>query len=257
MSAPEDAIEAITGNSALTRASRPPRQGKRLLGDVHRDPRCGPPDQGGPHAGRPGRRNGPLLERRRRSEPARLRARRSRHRGDLQSGGWLADGHLLAVAAAFPFKDVDPFIEFIRISKPSASSALKMPLFLARHPGAIGTLKENLAVLKPPPSYAAITLRGACLPLARRRRRGPFRPLRLEAHGRAAASRAQERRKGWDATTCARSSKGASPRTRSDSSSRSRSPAPGTTRRSVERLAEDRERVVVGELEVGRERRGR
>jgi catalase len=56
----------------------------------------------------------------------------------------------------FPFKDPGPFVEFIRLSKPSASSALKMPLFLARNPAAIGTLRQNLALLKPPPSYAAI-----------------------------------------------------------------------------------------------------
>ena len=56
----------------------------------------------------------------------------------------------------FPFKDPEPFVEFIRLSKPSASSALKMPLFLARHPSAIGALRVNLAALKPPPSFAAI-----------------------------------------------------------------------------------------------------
>jgi catalase len=57
----------------------------------------------------------------------------------------------------FPFKGPDPFVEFIRLSKPSPSSAAKLPLFLARHPGAIGSLRGNLALLKPPPSYASIT----------------------------------------------------------------------------------------------------
>jgi len=57
----------------------------------------------------------------------------------------------------FPFKDAAPFVEFIRLSKPTASSALRLPLFLARNPGAIGALRGNLALLKPPPSYAAIT----------------------------------------------------------------------------------------------------
>jgi catalase len=57
----------------------------------------------------------------------------------------------------FPFKGPDPFVEFIRLSKPSASSALRLPLFLARNPGAIGALRGNLALLKPPPSYTAIT----------------------------------------------------------------------------------------------------
>ena len=56
----------------------------------------------------------------------------------------------------FPFKGPGPFVEFIRLSKPSVSSALKMPLFLARNPAAIGALRQNLALLKPPPSYAAI-----------------------------------------------------------------------------------------------------
>jgi catalase len=56
----------------------------------------------------------------------------------------------------FPFKGPDPFVEFIRVTKPSVASALRLPLLLARHPGAIGTIGSNLALLKPPPSYAAI-----------------------------------------------------------------------------------------------------
>jgi catalase len=57
----------------------------------------------------------------------------------------------------FPFREPGPFVEFIRVSKPSLSSALKLPLFMARHPAAIGPLIGNLALLKPPPSYAALT----------------------------------------------------------------------------------------------------
>ena len=72
----------------------------------------------------------------------------------------LADGSRTDISSQtlprFPFKDPAPFVEFIRLSKPSASSALKMPLFLARHPSAIGALRVNLAALKPPPSFAAI-----------------------------------------------------------------------------------------------------
>jgi catalase len=72
----------------------------------------------------------------------------------------LADGSRTDISCQtlprFPFKGPDPFVEFIRLSKPSASSALKLPLFLARHPGAIATLRGNLALLKPPPSYASI-----------------------------------------------------------------------------------------------------
>ncbi len=56
----------------------------------------------------------------------------------------------------FPFKDAGPFVEFIRISKPTASSALKLPLFLVRNPAAIPSIGRNLALLRPPPSYAAI-----------------------------------------------------------------------------------------------------
>jgi catalase len=57
----------------------------------------------------------------------------------------------------FPFKEPGPFVEFIRLSKPTAASALKLPLFMARNPRAIGPLMGNLALLKPPPSYAVLT----------------------------------------------------------------------------------------------------
>jgi catalase len=72
----------------------------------------------------------------------------------------LADGSRTDISAQslprFPFKDVDPFVEFIRLSKPSLGSAARLPLFLARNPAAIGALRANLAALRPPPSYAAI-----------------------------------------------------------------------------------------------------
>ncbi len=72
----------------------------------------------------------------------------------------LADGSRTDISSQslrrFPFKGVDPFVEFVRLSKPSPSSALRLPLFLARNPGAIGALRANLAGLRPPPSYAAI-----------------------------------------------------------------------------------------------------
>jgi catalase len=73
----------------------------------------------------------------------------------------LPDGSRTDISAQtlprFPFKGPGPFVEFLRLSKPSLSSAMKMPLFLARNPAAIGTLRENLRLMKPPPSYAAIT----------------------------------------------------------------------------------------------------
>ena len=72
----------------------------------------------------------------------------------------LADGSRTDISSQtlprFPFKDVEPFVEFLRLSKPSTSSAVRMPLVLARHPSALGALRVNLAALKPPPSFAAI-----------------------------------------------------------------------------------------------------
>jgi catalase len=71
----------------------------------------------------------------------------------------LADGARTDLSAQtvprFPFRDVDPFIELVRVSKPGLTAALKMPLFLARHPRALGALRANLAALQPPPSFAA------------------------------------------------------------------------------------------------------
>jgi catalase len=70
----------------------------------------------------------------------------------------LADGSRTDISAQtvphFPFRDVDPFIEFVRISKPGLAAALKMPLFIARHPRALGSLRANMAALQPPPSFA-------------------------------------------------------------------------------------------------------
>jgi catalase len=70
----------------------------------------------------------------------------------------LADGSRTDISAQtvphFPFRDVDPFIEFVRISKPGLAAALKMPLFIARHPRALGSLRANMAALRPPPSFA-------------------------------------------------------------------------------------------------------
>ena len=73
----------------------------------------------------------------------------------------LADGSRTDISAQtvprFPFRDVDPFVEFVRLSKPGPAAALKLPLFLARHPRAVGALRTNLAALKPPPSFVAPT----------------------------------------------------------------------------------------------------
>lgn len=58
-------------------------------------------------------------------------------------------------APHFPFRTPDEFIEFVRVSKPSLGSALRLPLFLARHPHVARTLRANLAALAPPASFAA------------------------------------------------------------------------------------------------------
>jgi len=72
----------------------------------------------------------------------------------------LPDGSRTDISAQslprFPFKRPEPFIEFIRLSKPSLSSALRRLLDPAPHPGALGSLRATMAALRPPPSYAAI-----------------------------------------------------------------------------------------------------
>ena len=71
----------------------------------------------------------------------------------------LADGSRTDISAQtaprFPFGGVDAFIEFLRLSKPGPAAALRLPLFLARHPGALGGVRANFAALRPPPSFAA------------------------------------------------------------------------------------------------------
>jgi catalase len=71
----------------------------------------------------------------------------------------LSDGSRTDISAQtvprFPFRDVDPFIELVRASQPGLTGALKMPLFIARHPRSLGSLRMNLAALQPPPSFAA------------------------------------------------------------------------------------------------------
>jgi catalase len=58
-------------------------------------------------------------------------------------------------APHFPFRTPDEFIEFVRLSKPGLSAAIRLPLFLARHPHVARTLRANLAALAPPASFAA------------------------------------------------------------------------------------------------------
>lgn len=71
----------------------------------------------------------------------------------------LADGSRTDISAQtvphFPFRDVGAFIEFVRLSRPGRAGALKLALFFARHPRALGASRRNLAALRPPPSFAA------------------------------------------------------------------------------------------------------
>lgn len=71
----------------------------------------------------------------------------------------LPDGSRTDISAQtvprFPFRDVEPFLDFVRASKPGPAAALKLALFLARHPRALRSLRMNLAALKPPASFAS------------------------------------------------------------------------------------------------------
>jgi catalase len=71
----------------------------------------------------------------------------------------LADGSRTDISAQtvprFPVRDVDAFIELVRLSRPGRAGALKLALFVARHPSALGALRLNRAALEPPPSFAA------------------------------------------------------------------------------------------------------
>jgi catalase len=71
----------------------------------------------------------------------------------------LADGSRTDISAQtvprFPVRDVDAFIELVRLSRPGRAGALKLALFVARHPRALGALRMNRAALAPPPSFAA------------------------------------------------------------------------------------------------------
>lgn len=72
----------------------------------------------------------------------------------------LPDGSRTDISAQtvprFPFRDVDAFIEFVRIARPGPATPVKLALFVARHPRALAALRANVAALKPPPSFAAL-----------------------------------------------------------------------------------------------------
>jgi catalase len=106
-----------------------------------------------------------------RGEPVPTTVRFSNGSGDPRSADYrpdvrglavafhLADGSRTDISAQtvprFSFRDVDPFIELIRIGEPGLRSAPRLALFLARHPRAITALREVAPTLRPPASYAA------------------------------------------------------------------------------------------------------
>jgi catalase len=72
-------------------------------------------------------------------------------------GFHLTDGSRTDISAQtsprFPVSTPDAFIELVRANKPGLGRLWKMPLFLARHPGALRALPVDAPTLKPPESY--------------------------------------------------------------------------------------------------------
>lgn len=54
----------------------------------------------------------------------------------------------------FPFRTPEGFVEFLRAQAPGAAMAMRLPLYLLRHPGMLGPLQANMPALRPPASYA-------------------------------------------------------------------------------------------------------
>ena len=57
-------------------------------------------------------------------------------------------------APRFPVRTPDAFIAFIKAQEPGLARLWRLPLFLARHPEALPSLRHGLPALKPPASYA-------------------------------------------------------------------------------------------------------
>jgi catalase len=57
-------------------------------------------------------------------------------------------------APHFPINTPEGFVEVVQANVAGVARLWKFPVFLARHPGAIPGLRDNLAALKPPRSYA-------------------------------------------------------------------------------------------------------
>lgn len=71
----------------------------------------------------------------------------------------LPDGSRTDISAQtsphFPVRLHDHFVELVLAGEPSIRALWRLPRFLARHPAALRTLRENAATLRPPPSYAS------------------------------------------------------------------------------------------------------
>jgi catalase len=59
-------------------------------------------------------------------------------------------------APRFPVRTPEAFIELVQANDTGLARLWKLPLFLARHPGALPAVRANLPILKPPASYATL-----------------------------------------------------------------------------------------------------
>ena len=59
-------------------------------------------------------------------------------------------------APRFPVRTPDEFIALVKANVEGPSRAWKLPLFLLTHPGAVPSLRPNLATLNPPTSYVTV-----------------------------------------------------------------------------------------------------
>jgi len=103
-------------------------------------------------------------------EPVPATVRFSNGSGDPRSADYMPDVRGLAVklylpdgsrtdivaqtSPRFPVRTPEAFLELLRATSPSPASAVRFPLFLIRHPGALTRLPPNMAALTPPASYA-------------------------------------------------------------------------------------------------------
>ena len=104
-------------------------------------------------------------------EPVEAIVRFSNGAGDPGDPDWAPDVRGLAVklyapdgrfdisaqsVPRIPTRTVDSFLELLEASAPGPSALWRLPLFLARHPGAAVRMPGNLKALRPPASYATL-----------------------------------------------------------------------------------------------------